>query len=142
MFDKKTLVVFGATGIQGGSVIKSILGDPQAAARFSLRAVTRDISKPAAQNLISQGVEVVSGDLNDKTSILSALKCAYAVYLVTDFWATMSKETEITQGKNVADACEVNSPSPSATFNPEILTVPGMRYPTPDIQLLAQPHRT
>jgi len=60
MSEKKIIVVFGATGIQGGSVIKSLLSDPVLAAKFAVRAVTRDISKPAAQALLSLGAEVVS----------------------------------------------------------------------------------
>lgn len=57
--NKKVLVVFGATGKQGGSVVKAVLGDPKAAAAFSIRAITRDTSKPAAQALEKQGVELV-----------------------------------------------------------------------------------
>jgi len=57
---KKILVVFGATGTQGGSVIKSILGDPKTAETYAIRAITRDASKPAAQKLAALGVEVVT----------------------------------------------------------------------------------
>jgi uncharacterized protein YbjT (DUF2867 family) len=57
---KKIIVVFGATGAQGGSVIKSILGDSKAAAQFKIRAVTRDPSKPSAKALADQGCELVS----------------------------------------------------------------------------------
>ena len=60
MASKKVLVVFGATGGQGGSVVKAILGDPKAASEFAIRAVTRDASKPNAQALASKGVEVVT----------------------------------------------------------------------------------
>lgn len=59
MADKKLLVVLGATGKQGGSVINSILGDEKAAAQFSIRAITRDPSKPAAQALAKRGVECI-----------------------------------------------------------------------------------
>lgn len=59
MADKKILVVFGATGAQGGSVIRSILGDPKTAQAYTIRAVTRDTSKPAALELSSAGCEVV-----------------------------------------------------------------------------------
>lgn len=58
--DKKLLVVFGATGVQGGSVVNSILNDPKTAATFKVRGITRDTSKPAAQKLQERGVEVVS----------------------------------------------------------------------------------
>ncbi|KAK9317065.1 hypothetical protein V1524DRAFT_375558 [Lipomyces starkeyi] len=103
MASKKLLVVFGATGLQGGSVINSILGDPKAAAQFSIRAVTRDPSKPSAQALTAKGVECVVGDTDDKDSLRSALKGAYAVFVVTNFWEKMNADAEIQQGKNVAD---------------------------------------
>ena len=60
MSNKKLLVVFGATGVQGGSVVNSILGDPATAATFSIRGVTRDTTKDAAQALQRRGVEVVA----------------------------------------------------------------------------------
>lgn len=56
----KTLTVFGATGNQGGSVIKAVLADPVLSKEFKIRGVTRDASKPAAQKLAAQGVEVVT----------------------------------------------------------------------------------
>lgn len=55
----KVLTVFGATGNQGGSVIKHILADPQLSKEFTIRGVTRDKSRPAAQALAKQGVELV-----------------------------------------------------------------------------------
>lgn len=56
----KILTVFGATGNQGGSVIKTILADPLMSKTWKLRAITRDPKKPAAQKLAAAGVEVVS----------------------------------------------------------------------------------
>lgn len=56
---QKVLVVFGATGNQGGSVINSILGDPRTAKEFKIRGITRDPSKPNAKALIDRGVECV-----------------------------------------------------------------------------------
>lgn len=57
---KKVLVVFGATGNQGGSVIRSVLGDPKAAEEFRIRGITRDPSKPNAKALAEKGVECVT----------------------------------------------------------------------------------
>ncbi len=54
----KLLTVFGATGNQGGSVIRAVLSDPALLKEFKLRGITRDVSKPAAQTLVNQGVEV------------------------------------------------------------------------------------
>lgn len=101
--NKKVLVVFGATGKQGGSVINSILEDPKAAAQFSIRAITSDPSKPSAQALTKRGVECVSANLEDEASLRAALKNAYAVFAVTNFWENPKAEVEIQQGKNIAD---------------------------------------
>lgn len=57
---KQTIVVFGATGKQGGSVVKSILADSKAASQFSVKAVTRDPAKDSAKALASLGAEVVA----------------------------------------------------------------------------------
>ncbi len=55
----QVLTVFGATGKQGGSVIRAVLADPVLSKKFKVRGVTRDASKPAAKALADQGVEVV-----------------------------------------------------------------------------------
>jgi hypothetical protein len=54
----KLITVFGATGNQGGSVIKNILADSTLSKTFKIRGITRDVSKPAAQALVEQGVEL------------------------------------------------------------------------------------
>lgn len=56
----KVITVFGATGNQGGSVIKAILADPAISNEFKIRGITRDASKSAAQALVKQGVEMKS----------------------------------------------------------------------------------
>ena len=64
MSAKKILVVFGATGAQGGSVVKAILGDSRTRQQWTVRGVTRDVSKPSAkalENLGAQTVAVSSG---------------------------------------------------------------------------------
>lgn len=97
----KLITVFGATGNQGGSVIRYILSDAQLSKEFSIRAITRDPSKPAAKALAEKGVEVISADL---MSPEKAVAGAHTVFLVTNFWETMSTEKEMAQGKSVADA--------------------------------------
>jgi uncharacterized protein YbjT (DUF2867 family) len=54
----KIITVFGATGLQGGSVIRAVQSHPQLSYEFRIRGVTRDPSKPAAKNLASTGVDL------------------------------------------------------------------------------------
>ena len=60
IMSKQTIVVFGATGKQGGSVVKSLLKDPKTASKFHVKAVTRDVNKDSAKLLSSLGAELVS----------------------------------------------------------------------------------
>jgi uncharacterized protein YbjT (DUF2867 family) len=59
----KLITVFGATGNQGGSVIKHILGDAQLSSQFKIRGITRDVNKPAAKALADKGVELTTVSL-------------------------------------------------------------------------------
>lgn len=56
----KLLTVFGATGVQGGSVIRAVLADPVLSKNYKIRAVTRDVSKAPAQALVQMGIELVA----------------------------------------------------------------------------------
>ena len=96
--------MFGATGVQGGSVIKAVLAHPTLSKEYKIRAITRDPSKPNAKALAEQGVEPVKADMEDKNSLEHAIKGSHAVYAVTNYWEKQSKSGEITQGKNIADA--------------------------------------
>jgi uncharacterized protein YbjT (DUF2867 family) len=96
----KTVLVTGATGRQGGAVVRHML--PKG---WKLRALTRNPNNHAAQDLTSKGVEVVQGDLEDPASIARAAMGAYAIYSVQDFWA-VGAIREVLQGKNIADAAK------------------------------------
>jgi uncharacterized protein YbjT (DUF2867 family) len=56
----KLLTVFGATGRQGGSVIRTVLADSSLSKQFKIRGITRDVSKPDAKALADKGVEMIS----------------------------------------------------------------------------------
>ncbi|KAJ5112771.1 hypothetical protein N7532_000816 [Penicillium argentinense] len=100
----KLLVVFGATGQQGGSVIDYVLNDPTLSKEYSLRAITRDTSRPAAQALQKRGVEVASGDVDDLKSLPAALENAHTVFIVTTtVYDEHLKAREFRQGKAIAD---------------------------------------
>ncbi|EHK42422.1 hypothetical protein TRIATDRAFT_149983 [Trichoderma atroviride IMI 206040] len=101
----KLLTIFGATGKQGGSIIEAVLSDASLKEEFTIRGVTRDASKPAAQALAAKGVEVVATDMDSKDSVLQAVTGSHTVFLVTipDFTGRENKELD--HGKIVADAC-------------------------------------
>lgn len=96
----RTVFVTGATGKQGGSVVRHMLGRG-----WNLRALTRDPRSRAAKALADQGVDVVQGDLEDPGSFEDALRGVYGVYSVQDFW-TVGAKREVVQGKNLADAAK------------------------------------
>ncbi|ORZ27936.1 NmrA family transcriptional regulator [Lobosporangium transversale] len=101
----KTLVVFGATGQQGGSVINFVLDHPELSSQYKIRAVTRVPSKPAAQALQERGVEVVKADLYDRESLDKALRGAHTVFGITcTIFDDSAYVKEYLQGKNLADA--------------------------------------
>jgi len=106
MASKKILVVFGATGVQGGSVVKAVLGDPKMRESWTVRGITRDTSKPSAKALESMGAETVAADLNDPATLKEALKGAYATFAVTNYWESHSADVEMKQGKAMADAAK------------------------------------
>ncbi|KAH6667726.1 NmrA-like family protein [Halenospora varia] len=80
---KPLLVVLGATGNQGGSVIAHFLA--LSPSPYALRAVTRDTSSAKALSLVSKGVEVVTGDFNNPESLDAAFSGASVIFSVTDF---------------------------------------------------------
>lgn len=99
---EKTIVVFGATGAQGGGLVHSILDDPEN--EFSVRAVTRDPSSDSAKALSDKGAEVVKANVDNYDDIKKALKDAYGAFFVTFFWEHFSPEKEFNNIKNYAKA--------------------------------------
>jgi uncharacterized protein YbjT (DUF2867 family) len=93
MNDKKVIAVTGATGAQGGGVARAILDDPDSG--FTVRALTRDTTSPAAVELAARGAEVVQADFHDEPSVHRAFEGAYGAFLVTNFWAHGSAAKEL-----------------------------------------------
>lgn len=104
MSQKKNIVVFGATGAQGGGLAHAILNDPNS--EFRVRAVTRDPESDKAKELAAIGAEVVKADVDDPTSVRKALEGAYGAYFVTFFWAHFSPEKEMAEAKIYANAAK------------------------------------
>src|SRR5687767_2549931 len=101
---KKIIVVFGATGAQGGGLVRAILNDPNS--EFAVRAVTRDINSDKAKELQKAGAEVVQADIDDADSVKRALNGAYGAFFVTFFWAHFSPEKEKEEAASFAKAAK------------------------------------
>lgn len=104
MSAKKIITVFGATGAQGGGLVRAIMADPNS--EFSVRAVTRDPNNDKAKALAALGAEVVKGDLADEASVHKALEGAYGAYFVTFYWAHFSPEQEKAEAALFAKAAK------------------------------------
>ena len=104
MSDKKIIAVVGATGAQGGGLVRAIMGDP--GGNFTARAITRDVNSGKARALADSGAEVVAANVDDEASLAAALQGAYGAYFVTFFWEHFSPEKEKAQIGNMARAAK------------------------------------
>lgn len=104
MSDKKIIAVVGATGAQGGGVVRAIMRDK--AGPFTARALTRDPKSEKARALAALGAEVVAANVDDLDSLKRAFAGAYGAYCVTFFWDHFSAEKEIAQGQAMAQAAK------------------------------------
>jgi uncharacterized protein YbjT (DUF2867 family) len=102
MEDKKIIAVVGATGAQGGGLVRAILADPQGG--FAARAITRNATSEKAQELARLGAEVVEADVDDPESLKRAFEGAYGAFCVTFFWDHFSPEKEAAQAASLAEA--------------------------------------
>jgi uncharacterized protein YbjT (DUF2867 family) len=98
MSDKRTVLVSGATGAQGGSVVDALLANGR-----NVIAVARDPGSPAARALTARGAEVRRGDYSDTESLRIAAKGADSAFVVTTPFES-GPEGEITQGRAMIDA--------------------------------------
>ncbi len=99
---KPIIVVTGATGAQGGSLVRALLADPDRT--FAVRAVTRNAKSDSARELARLGADVVKADLDNLASLKRAFKGAFGAYCVTNYLELFSPEKENLQATNLAEA--------------------------------------
>jgi uncharacterized protein YbjT (DUF2867 family) len=99
---EQVIVVLGATGQQGGSVSSALLG-----AGWRVRAVVRDPMSARAQQLAGTGIETVTGNLADPTSLRAAFAGAHGVFSVQpssgQAGSAVTDSDEVAYGTSVAD---------------------------------------
>src|SRR5246127_5401399 len=83
--NKKVIAVVGATGQQGGAVVRALEADNQ----FKVRALTRN---PAKHRELAD--EVIQADLSRPETLAAAFEGAHGVFLVTNVWEQGANEVE------------------------------------------------
>lgn len=105
MNEDRTIVVFGATGQQGGAVARSLRSDG-----WNVRAFVRDPASSGAQGLLADGCTLTKGDMADIRSIEAAMAGAYGVFSVQPSSGQavygVSDDDEIAFGTSIADAAQ------------------------------------
>jgi uncharacterized protein YbjT (DUF2867 family) len=104
MADKKIIAVVGATGAQGGGLVRAILADRNG--EFRVRALTRNPDSDKARALAAAGAELVRADLDDQASLERAFAGAHGDFALTNFWEHFSPEKELAQAGNQARAAK------------------------------------
>ena len=104
MADKKVIAIVGATGAQGGGVVRAIVNDKSGG--FAARALTRHPTSDKAKAVAKEGAVMAAADLDDVESLKRAFTGAYAAFCVTNFWEHFSPERELAQAKNMALAAK------------------------------------
>ena len=104
MSEKKIIAVVGATGAQGGGLVRAIVSDPGSG--LVARALTRDVNSDKAKALARLGVEVVAANLDDIESLKRAFAGAHGAFCLTNFWEHLSPEKEYAQVKTQAEAAK------------------------------------
>lgn len=105
--NKRLILVFGATGQQGGSVAAALLK-----AGWPVRALVRDPASNKSAALRNAGADIVQGDLGDAASLRAAMEGVHGVFSVqpSSPGGTVTDEDESRFGVAVADlahACGV-----------------------------------
>ena len=99
----KTIAVLGATGRQGGAVVRHLLNSGD----FRVRALARDKNSATAARLLSLGVDVRQADLEAPAALETALAGADGVFAVQNYWEKgVGFDGEVRQGKNLANAAK------------------------------------
>jgi len=101
---KKIIAVVGATGAQGGGLVRSILDD--GSNNFAVRAISRDVNSNKARELARLGADIVAADVDNPDSLKKAFAGAHAAYCVTFFWEHFSPEKELAHATAMAQAAK------------------------------------
>ncbi len=100
----RIIAVVGATGAQGGGLVRSILADTSGG--FAVRALTRNPHSEKAEALAALGADVRAVDADQPETLAPAFAGAYGVFCLTNFWEHFSPERELAQAEAQARAAK------------------------------------
>jgi len=98
----KIIAVVGATGSQGGGLVKAICA--ASGSGYKARALTRDPNSDSGRALAALGAEVVAWDLDDPETVHRAFDGAWGAYCVTFFWNHFDPALEQQHAATMANA--------------------------------------
>ena len=99
---RRVISVVGATGAQGGGVVRALLKQDD----WQVRAVTRNAGSETALRLAERGCEIAEADLNNPDTLFEALQGSHGLFAVTNFWDRATRLGEFEQGRNLVDAAK------------------------------------
>lgn len=99
MNNSSLILVFGATGQQGGSVARALINKG-----WPVRVMVRNPSSPASLALRDAGAELVAGNFDDIEVMRGAMTGAYGVFSVqpSSPGGTVTDDDEVRYGKTIA----------------------------------------
>ena len=100
----RIIAVVGATGAQGGGLVRAILADQSG--DFTVRALTRNPYSDKAKSLAALGADVRAADADRPETLAPAFAGAHGVFCLTNFWEHFSPEREIAQAQAQASAAK------------------------------------
>lgn len=100
MNNGQSVLVFGATGQQGGSVARALLHRG-----WRVRALVRDLFSAGAVALAARGAELVVGTFEDRATMRAAMAGVDGVFSVqpSSPGGTVTDEQEVRYGITIAD---------------------------------------
>lgn len=124
---QRELLVIGATGLQGGTVVRRLLRGG-----YRVRALCRSPESAGARGLADLGVQIFPGDLEDRRSLDVAVAGAYGVFSVQNYWdgfpaRKLGRAGEARQGIHLLEAARaagvqhfIQSSGAGVTIAPEL----------------------
>ncbi|MGR9164123.1 NmrA/HSCARG family protein [Rhizobium leguminosarum] len=100
MSNTRSVLVTGATGQQGGAVVRALI-----ARGHRVKAISRRPESDGAKRLAAAGVEVVAGNLDDGASVAAAAEGIDAMFLMGNSYEA-GTDAETRQGIAAADAAK------------------------------------